>query len=299
MTPAQTVRVAPRLRLARPVLLVVCLLAAAGFTNACGDDGDSGPKSTLPASTPGAASGSATPVQIEGEIVVLAASSLTDAFKAAGAKFSEQNPKAKVTFSFASSSALATQINEGAPADIFASADAAQMKLVTDKGNASGPVNFATNLPTIVVPKTGSPVASFADLAKPGVRLVLAGPEVPVGKYARDIFTNASRAAGGVSADFSEKALANLKSNEANVRAVLTKVQLGEADAGVVYTTDAATALNDVRLVEIPTAYNVIAQYPIAATTGAKNSAGAKAWLAFILSPDGQAVLAKYGFGKP
>ncbi len=266
------------------LVLLVPLLGAA-----CVGDDDAMPTASL----------AATPAPVEGEIVVLAASSLTDAFKEAGTKFTETNPKAKVTFSFAASSALSTQINEGAPADVFASADSAQMKIVTDKGNATDPVVFATNLPAVVVPKSGSPVQSFNDLAKPGVRLVLAGPEVPIGRYARDILTNASKASGGVSADFSGKTLANLKSNESNVRAVLTKIQLGEADAGIIYTTDAATATIDVKVIDIPTQYNVIAQYPIASTKGGKNAAGAKAWLAFILSPDGQAVLAKYGFGKP
>ncbi len=235
----------------------------------------------------------------ESEVVVFAASSLTEAFKAAATRFQELNPKARVTFNFASSSALATQINEGAPGDVFASADTVQMKVVTDRGNAANPVSFATNLPTVIVPKSGSPVASFADLAKPGVRLVLAGPGVPIGKYSRDLLANASKASGGVSPDFSEKVLANLKSNEANVRAVLTKVQLGEADAGIVYTTDAAIASADVRLVQIPAAYNAIAQYPIATTKGAKNPLAAKAWVAFILSADGQAILARFGFGRP
>lgn len=262
---------------------------------ACGADDDDDVQPTLAATT--ALPGTAGPV--EGEVIVFAASSLTDAYKEAGTKFTEKYPKAKVTFNFASSSALATQINEGAPADVFAAADTVQMKVVTDKGNAAESVLFATNLPTVVVPKSGSPVATFADLAKPAVRLVLAGPEVPIGKYAREVLANASKAAGGVSADFLDKALSNLKSNEANVRAVLTKVQLGEADAGVVYTTDASIGLNDLKLVEIPAAYNVIAQYPTAVLKAAKNVTGAKAWVAFITGPDGQAVLAKYGFGKP
>ena len=128
---------------------------------------------------------------------------------------------------------------------------------------------------------------------------MLAGPDVPAGKYARDIFTNASKASGGISVDFSDKVLANLKSNEANVRAVLAKVQLGEADAGVVYSTDASIAANDVKVIQIPVQFNVIAQYPIATLKGAKNAAAAKAWVAFVLGPDGQAILAKYGFGKP
>ena len=236
---------------------------------------------------------------VRGEISVFAAASLTDAFKEAAKAFESQHPGAHVTFNFASSSALATQINEGAPAELFASADQPQMKVVADSGNLAGnALTFATNRPVVIVPKRGSPVSSFADLAKQDVRLVLAGPEVPIGKYAREIFANASKA-GGVAPDFEDKALANLKSNEANVRAVLAKVQLGEADAGVVYATDAAIAANDVTVIEVPAVFNVVAQYPIAALKQAKNAPGARAWVAFVTSAEGQAILAKYGFGRP
>jgi molybdate transport system substrate-binding protein len=269
-----------------PLWVVAVAFSLAALLTSCGDDD-------------GQTAASPSPGAVQGEIVVFAASSLTDAFKEAAGKFQIQNPNARITFSFASSSALAAQINEGAPADVFASADTAQMKVVTDKGNASDPAVFATNLPTVIVPKSGSSVSSLADLAKPGVRLVLAGPDVPIGKYSREILTNASQAATGLSPDFSEKVLANLKSNEANVRAVLTKVQLGEADAGIVYKTDAAVAANEVKQIKIPDAYNVVAQYPIAVTKSAKNTPGARAWIAFLASPDGQAITAMYGFGKP
>jgi len=276
--------------------LLFALLAgvSVGLFVACGDDGvDATPTGA------GTAGGSSTAVAVQGEVVVYAAASLTDAFKEAGTKFQERYPNARVTFNFASSSALATQINEGAPADIFASADAVQMKVVTDKGSATSSSSFATNGLVIIVPKTGAPVVSFGDLAKPGLRLVLAAPEVPVGRYSRDMLANASKPGSGISADFAEKALANLKSNEANVRAVLTKVQLGEADAGIVYSTDAAIAANDVTVIAIPAAYNVLAQYPIAVLKEARNAAGAQAWLAFITGTEGQAILARYGFGKP
>jgi molybdate transport system substrate-binding protein len=288
------------------IMALLAILFGAIFV-ACGDDDADEPEPTptqtaaSPAATSPTTTPSPTPTEepIEGEILVFAASSLTDAFTEAGEAFQAKNPKAKVTFNFAASSALATQINEGAPADVFASADSAQMRAVTEKGNAADPVIFVTNKPTIVVPKSGSPVEAFADLTKSGVRLVLAGPEVPIGRYAREILTNASKPGAGVSEDFSDKVLENLKSNEANVRAVLAKVQLGEADAGIVYTTDAAIATDEVRLIEIPEQYNVVAQYPMAAVKEAKNSAGAKAWVDFILGTDGQALMAKYGFGKP
>lgn len=288
----------------RQFWLLLCLIsllaiAFAGFAAACGGDDDPQP-TAIPSGSPSVANvQTATAEPVEGDITVFAASSLTDAFKEAATKFKERHPKANIVFNFAASSALSTQINEGAPADVFASADSAQMKVVTDENNAANPVIFATNLPVVVVPKSSTKVALFADLAKAGVKLVLAGPDVPIGRYSRDVFTNASAAGGGISADFSEKALANLVSNEANVRAVLTKVQLGEADAGIVYGTDAAIAAAGVKVIEIPANYNIITQYPIASISDAKNAAGAKAWVQYLLSADGQAILAEYGFGKP
>jgi molybdate transport system substrate-binding protein len=172
------------------------------------------------------------------------------------------------------------------------------MKVVTDGSGASTPQNFVTNVPVVVVPASGSPVAAFADLAKPGVKLVLAAPAVPIGNYSRQIFTKASTASGA-GADFSDKVLANLKTNEADVKSVLAKVQVGEADAGVVYKTDATVAGNQVKAIEIPTQYNVIASYPIATVKAAKNATVATAFVAFIRSDAGQQILAKYGFGKP
>lgn len=287
-------------------MVALVLGAAAVFAGACGsDDDDPSPTATTTAGASAtaaptvAASPTTAEEPVEGEIAVFAAASLTDAFTELGELFAEKYPDADVTFNFASSSALATQINEGAPAHVFASADLAQMKVVVDAGNAEGDRLFATNKPVVVVPKSGSPVATFEDLAKPGVRLVLAAPEVPVGRYSREILTKASTVPGGVSADFSDKVLANLQSNEANVRAVLTKVQLGEADAGIVYSTDAAIAADTVTVIEVPVAFNVVAQYPIATVDDSNNSSGAAAFVEFILSSEGQAVLSKYGFGSP
>lgn len=270
---------------ALPVVVVLALLAVFALAGCGGGDVDEV---------------SPTPVGVTGEVLVFAAASLTEAFKEAGKAFEAKYPGTKVTFNFAASSALSTQINEAAAADVFASADTAQMKVVSDKSNTSAEAKtFATNVPVIVVPKGKTTVTKLADLAKPGVKLVLAGSEVPIGKYAREIFTKGSAATSGISADFSDRVLANLQSNEANVRAVLAKVQLGEADAGIVYSTDAAVAVNDVTVVEIDAAYNVVATYPIAPLRNGKNVAGGNAFVAFILSPDGQAILAKHGFGRP
>ncbi|MCC6382243.1 MAG: molybdate ABC transporter substrate-binding protein [Dehalococcoidia bacterium] len=274
---------------------------------ACGSDDES---STTPTaaetvqSSPSTATSSqaavppaATSTPVEGKITVFAAASLTDAFKAIGTAFSAANPKASVTFNFAGSSALATQINEGAPADVFASADDANYRLVAAKGTIDPQAIFATNVPVIVAPSSGSPVSSFEDLAKRGVKLVLAAPSVPIGNYARQIFTNASTE-GGAGADFSTKVLANLKSNETDVKSVLAKIQVGEGDAGVVYKTDAAIAGGQVRTIAIPEKYNIVAQYPIGATKGSGNVAAARAFVAFVLSDAGQTILARHGFGK-
>lgn len=238
------------------------------------------------------------PTILRGDITVYAASSLTAAFKELGATFEGANLEVTVSFSFGASSTLATQINEGAPADVFASADAPQMEVVAKRGNVNAPENFALNTPVVVVPRGNGPVQSFADLAKPGVRLVLAAPEVPIGNYARQILANASTH-GAVSLDFAARALGNLRSNEPNVRAALAKVQIGEADAAIVYATDAATAGNDVDTLDIPPQYNVEASYPIAATTATKNGPIAGAFVEFVLSPVGQSILRKYGFGPP
>ncbi len=279
-------------------VLAAILLAVTSFAAACGDD-DSSSTATA-AQTPGTtATAAPTTRPLSGDITVFGAASLTDAFKEAGKVFEAAHPGVHVAFTFAGSSTLATQINEGQPGDVFASADGANMKKVTDRGGASSaPVNFASNVPVVVVPTSGSPVQTFEDLAKPNIKLVLAAAAVPIGNYSRQILANAS-ATGGISPDFSDKVLANLKSNEADVKAVLAKVQTGEADAGIVYSTDAAVAGNDVKTVAIPEQFNVVAQYPIAALKESGHADVASAFVGFITSDAGRAILRKYGFGKP
>ena len=296
-------------RMARPALLAALLFAVllSAVAAACGDDSNSATP-TQPAGTASVAASASssahasstaapTKAQLSGSITVFAAASLNDAFNAIAKQFESENPGTKVTFSFAGSSALAIQINQGAPADVFASADTKQMKVVTDQGGAEAPVTFATNVPVVVVPKDDTRVQSFADLAKPGIKLVLAAPTVPIGNYARTIFTNAT-GASGVSATFSDDVLKNLVSNETDVKAVLAKIQVGEADAGVVYTTDAATVTNDVKTIEIPKQYNVIAQYPIAALKESGHLDVAQAFVEYVTSAAGQAILKHYGFGS-
>ena len=232
-----------------------------------------------------------------GTITVFAASSLTDAFTAIKQAFERENPGVAVAINFASSSALATQIEQGAPADVYASADLAQMRRLAGKGLVEGqPVTFAGNLPVIVVPAANpANINTAADLAKPGIRLVLAAPDVPIGAYALQIIDHlAANPAYGDT--FRSATIRNIASHETNVRAVLAKVELDEADAGIVYRTDARIGGDRVRTIVIPETANVTASYPIAVTAEGPNPAGGAAFIAFVLSPPAQAILEQAGF---
>ncbi len=267
-------------------LAILSLLFAA-----CGDDATSTPAATRSATA-------TTPTSnLGGSITVFAAASLTDAFTEAGAAFQAAHPGTDIKLNFGSSSTLATQINEAGGADVFASANDSQMKVVTEAGNAAGPEPFATNVLVIAIPEDSTVVTSFQDLAKPGVRLVLAAADVPVGQYAHEAIkkANDARAFG---ADFEGRALANLKSEESDVKSTLAKAQLGEADAVIVYATD-VPGVDDITPIAIPDEYNVVANYPIATVTGTSNPDLARAFLDFVLSAAGQAILAKYSFGPP
>lgn len=228
-------------------------------------------------------------------IVIFAAASLTDAFTEIGKAFDAAHPGVTTTFNFAGSQALRTQIEEGAPADIFAPANSKEMDaLVTDGFIAKdAPQIFLTNKLLVIVP-ANNPAAleKIEDLAKPELKLVLAAEEVPVGKYARQALTIMDAAFGN---DFKNKALANVVSNEDNVRQVVSKVQLGEADAGMVYASDAVAA-PDLKSIAIPAELNVVAEYPIAPLIQSANPDLAAKFIEYALSADGQAILAKWGF---
>lgn len=234
---------------------------------------------------------------VRGTVTVFAASSLTDAFKAVAASFEQAHPGVRVALNFGASSALAAQLEQAAPADVFASADSASMQRAVDRALIEGgAVTFARNLPVVVVPADNrAGIATPRDLARPGVKIVLAGPEVPIGGYARQIIDRLA-ADPAYGAAFRDAALKNVVSNEANVRAVLTKVELGEADAGVVYRTDALAAGARVKTVALSDAANVIASYPIALVKAAKNRAAAAAFLAYVTGPEGQRALRAAGF---
>ncbi len=229
-------------------------------------------------------------------LTVFAAASLTDAFTEIGKAFESANPSVTVTFNFAGSQALRTQIEEGAPADVFASASGKEMDtLVTDSlVTKDVPQIFLTNKLVVILP-ANNPAAleKLEDLAKPGIKLVLAAEEVPVGKYARQALDQMN---GSFGADFKDKVLANVVSNEDNVKQVVAKVQLGEADAGIVYVSDSIAA-PDLKSIEIPADLNVIAKYPIAPLTKAANTDLAAQFMTYVLSAEGQSILQKWGFG--
>jgi len=256
-----------------------CLLSLAFVGLVAGGCADS--------STSAASAAPTTTPKVTGDLTVFAAASLTESFREIGTAFEAANPTTKVTFNFGASSTLVTQINQGAPADVFASADTANMQKLTDAGGASAPTTFASNKLQIIVGK-GNPknVSGVADLAKSGIIVVTTAPDVPIGKYTAQVFTKA-------------KVAVTPKSYEADVKAVVNKVTLGEADAGIVYTTDVVAAGAKAQGVAIPDDLNVIATYPIVATKVAKNAAAANALVAFVSSSAGQAILAKYGFTKP
>ena len=249
---------------------------------------------TAPATQPSPPSTS----EPSGEVVVFAASSLTDAFNDAKVAFQAKYPKVTMTYNFGGTPALRTQLEQGARADVFASANQEQMDLAIKNHAVQGPSQaFTSNRLVVITPADNKKVQTLADVAKPGLKLVLALKEVPVGGYARDALSkmNASEQFG---ADFSSKVLSNLVSEEQSVRQAVAKVVLGEADVAIVYGTDVTPDVAPkVKTIAIPDRYNVLAVYPIATVKGAPNVAAGQRFIEFLLSAEGQAILAKRGFG--
>jgi molybdate transport system substrate-binding protein len=232
-----------------------------------------------------------------GTLTVLAASSLTDAFGELTTTFQEQNPGTKVTTSFGGSSELLTQIEQGAPADVFASADEDKMNTAVQDDLVNEPQTFVRNRPVIIVPKDNpAGIHGLQDLTKSGTKLVLAQDGVPIAEYAKKILANANPEYGG---DFEQQVMNNIVSREANVRTSANRVSLGEADATFVYITDVTPDIEDqVEVIEIPKDLNVIATYPIATLKKASNPELAQKWIGLILSDEGQSLLENYGFER-
>lgn len=271
-------------------LLVSLLLGCGGATPAT-------PAATVAAATPVAATEPAAEAEAV-TLTVFAAASLTDAFSEIGADFSTANPGVTVVFNFAGSNQLATQIGEGAPADVFASANTAQMDVAVESGrvDAGAPQIFVTNRLVVVYPADNpAGIAGLADLANPDTLLVLAAEEVPAGRYSLE-FLDLAAADPAFGASFKDDVLGNVVSYEENVRSVLNKVALGEADAGIVYTSD-LVGVEGVAGLEIPDALNVLAEYPIAPLNDSAQADAAAAFVDLVLSDVGQGILAAYGFG--
>jgi molybdate transport system substrate-binding protein len=240
------------------------------------------------------------PAAAQGTLTVYAAASLTEAYGEIGRAFEQAHPGTTVRFNFAGSQVLATQIEQGAKADLLAPADERWMKYAADKGRLeSTPVVFARNQLVVIIPKSNpGQVGGLEDLARTGIKLVLAGRQVPAGAYAREALTRLS-AAPGFPSTYAQKVLTNLVSEEENVRAVAAKVQLREADAGIVYQTDVTPTLRShIILLPIPDPYNPVAEYPVAAVKGG-NRKLADAFIALVLSPAGQSILRGKGFLPP
>lgn len=272
----------PRLLRASTLILVASLVAVAGCSDS--STGDSS-ESTKP--TNAGATATSIP-EITGEITVFAAASLTESFTELGKQFETAHPGTTVRFSFGASSGLATQLIEGAPADVFASADESTMTKVSDASDTAGePTVFATNrLAILTEPDNPEGIADLTDLADPSLTVVLCAAEVPCGKFAAQILSNA-------------KVSVTPKSYEENVKAVVTKVTLGEADAGIVYATDVVAAGTKASGVDIPAEQNEIATVQVASLESAPNPDGAAAFAEFVASGEARSVFDRYGFGEP
>ena len=259
------------------VAIALTLLAAA-----CGSSKSNGGSSSPTSSSTSSSPSSSTPA-LSGSINVLAASSLTNSFTALGQQFQAAHPGTKVDFSFGASSDLATQIEQGAPADVFASADESNMqKVVAAHDNAGAPTDFAKNRLEIAV-EPGNPkhIQTLSDLTKPGTIVVLCDSTVPCGKFADEVLANA-------------KVTLTPKSRELNVKATLSKVELGEADAAIVYVTDVKSS-GKVEGVPIPDAVNVLTTLPIVALKDSHHAALADAWVRFVITNEPELV-STYGF---
>ncbi|SDF83360.1 molybdate ABC transporter substrate-binding protein [Klenkia brasiliensis] len=267
-----------RLR-ALPVLAVAGLLAL----TACGGSTSSGAASSSSSAASSSGGGALT-----GTLTVFAAASLTDVFTDLGDQLMADNPDLDITFNFAGSSALATQITQGAPADVFASANQTQMTVVTDAGLAEGdPTVFTENVLEIAVPQ-GNPagVTGLSDFADPDLTLAICAPDVPCGAAAEQVFE-----AAGITAQ--------PDTLEEDVRAALTKVELGEVDAALVYASDVQAAGDQVEGIEFPEAEDAVNEYPICTLTGSQNPEAAQAFVDLVESDTGQQALADAGFRSP
>src|SRR5436309_5948499 len=267
----------------RSLSLFLLFLSSGILLAACG-----GSNTTSSTSTP-------TPTRVT--LNVFAAASLTGSFTEIGTVYQQQHPNITVKFNFNGSQILEQQIANGAPADVFASADQTNMQKASDAGLVNTPQVFVKNRLVVIIPANNpGNINSLKDLANKGVKIVLGATAVPAGKYSRQALANMSQSPD-YGSGYANAVLANVVSEEQNVKAVVQKVQLGEADAGFVYLTDVTPAVTSkVKTIDIPDPYNVIAQYPIATVKSSPHPSDAQSFVDFVLSPAGQAILKKYNF---
>lgn len=264
----------------RRIVLLTAAAAAATLLSGCG----AGPSASAGSTS---SSSSGTGSSLSGTLDVFAAASLTEAFTRLGNEFHAAHPGVKVVFNFGASNVLATQITQGAPADVFAAASTTTMDTVVQAGAASDPKTFASNLLEMATPPDNSAgVTGLADLAKASVKVAVCQAQVPCGVAATKLFAK-------------NQLVVHPVTYEVDVKSVLTKVELGEVDAGLVYQTDVHAAGSKVHGIPIPAADNVSTTYPIAALAGSQDKAAADAFVAYVLSPSGTAALTDAGFTAP
>ena len=271
----------------RRFTVIVAALAACALAGCSSSSSSSAPAAAASSSSPAAAAGGSSAAASTGTITVFAAASLMGTFTQIGKQFEAAHPGDTVKFSFGGSSTLATQITGGAPADVFASAAPANMDTVVTAGDASSPKDFAKNTSEVAVPPANpGKVTSVNDLAKSSVKVALCQPKVPCGVVAAEVFKNAGITVKPVTL-------------QPDVKSVLTQVELGNVDAGMVYVTDVKAAGAKVKGVPIPASDNASTLYPIATISSSAHQAEAEAFVSYVLSPAGQQVLAAAGFQAP
>lgn len=258
----------------------------------------------LLSSCSGAAAPAASPPTAGGagkEMTIFAAASLTDSFNEIGTAFTSRTNGTKVTFNYGGSNTLRAQLEQGARADVFASANETEMNNLVKGGLVTvTPSIFATNWLVVITPKSNpGKITKLRDLANPGLKIVAAGPTVPVGGYMLQMLDKMN-ADASFGAGFKDKFMKNVVSQETDVKQVVAKIQLGEGDAGVVYSTDVTPKVApEVQILDVPDAFNVIAQYPIAVMKDAREKGLGQAFVDYVIGPDGQAVMKKYNFLPP
>ena len=266
---------------------------------ACTNGGASPTAGTALSAAPSTATSAAAPSTAPAALTIYGAASLKGVLDKAKTAYETANHGTTLTISTDSSATLETQIEQGAPADVFLSADTTNPKKLVDKGLAAGAaVTFAGNKLTVIVPTTNpAGIKTPADLAKSGVKVIAAGDAVPITKYSTQLVASLAGEAG-YPADFAAKYTANIASKEDNVKAIVAKIELGEGDAGIVYVTD-AKASTKVMTMDVPATANVPATYAGVVVKASRNAAAAQAFLTWFAGPDGQAILSTFGFLPP